>query len=202
MIPAQSYPVRMELFIQSSTAHDVYFIDRGMVKLTCVGPAGREFIIGLRGAGRTLGASSAILQRPYPVTAVTVTPCHLFRVPAATFLKLLETSAQFSWYVQQEQSRDVYDHLSTLTSLECLTTRQRLEQFLWNFISVTEINDPQQELRLQLPLKHWEIAELISVTPQHLSKLMRQIEQDGIIHREKGWLIVAKPDSLYHPTSF
>ena len=173
-----------------------------MVKLTCVGPTGRELIIGLRGAGRALGASSVILQRPYPVTAVTLTPCHLFRVPATTFLKILETSAQFSWYVQQEQGREIYDHVSTLMSLESLTTRQRLEQFFWEFIAATENNDPQRELRLRLPLKHWEIAELISVTPQHLSKLLRQIERDGVIHWEKSWLIVSKPDSLYRPGSF
>jgi len=45
------------------------------------------------------------------------------------------------------------------------------------------------EMRLQMPLKHWEVAELIAVTPEHLSRVLRQMETEGILRREKGWLI-------------
>jgi len=46
-------------------------------------------------------------------------------------------------------------------------------------------------MRIHNPLKHWEIAQLISVTPQHLSRLLKRLEEEGIIRRNKGWLIIS-----------
>ena len=47
-----------------------------------------------------------------------------------------------------------------------------------------------KEVKLQTPLKHREIAELIAVTPEQLSRLLKGMEEDGLLRREKGWLIL------------
>ena len=44
-------------------------------------------------------------------------------------------------------------------------------------------------------MKQVEIAELIAVTPEHLSVVLKRMEQQGIIRREKGWLII--PDAKW-----
>lgn len=60
----------------------------------------------------------------------------------------------------------------------------------------------QKPIRLQLPLKRWELAQAIAVAPQYLIKLLRQLEQDGIIRRRKEWFIIADPEKLFHSTHF
>jgi CRP-like cAMP-binding protein len=44
------------------------------------------------------------------------------------------------------------------------------------------------KIQLQLPLKHWELAELIAVTPEHLSRLLKKMQLEGIVQRDKGWI--------------
>jgi DNA-binding HxlR family transcriptional regulator len=60
----------------------------------------------------------------------------------------------------------------------------------------------QNPLRLQLLLKKSEVARLIAVAPQYLSELLRQLENEGILRREKGWLIVLDRERLWHEAEF
>jgi CRP-like cAMP-binding protein len=48
-------------------------------------------------------------------------------------------------------------------------------------------------MKLQIPLKLKELAQLIAITPEHLSRLLRELEQQGVISRNKGWLIMTDP---------
>ncbi|MCA1616908.1 MAG: Crp/Fnr family transcriptional regulator, partial [Acidobacteria bacterium] len=76
----QAYPVAMELFQQGAPAREVYFIERGVIKLVYLNQDGKSGIIGLRSSGWPLGACAAILQEIHPITAVTLTPCRLYRL--------------------------------------------------------------------------------------------------------------------------
>jgi len=40
------------------------------------------------------------------------------------------------------------------------------------------------------------IAQLLAITPIYLSRLLEQLEDDGLIRRSKGWLIIRNPDKL------
>jgi CRP/FNR family transcriptional regulator, cyclic AMP receptor protein len=199
---AQTYPTATELFKQGSSAEEIYFIHQGLVKLVYLNSNGKEFLVGLRSSGWTLGVSSVLLEKPFPVSAITLTRCSLIRIPAKSFLQALETDYQLTQYILRVQSREFYDQVSTLVGLGCHSARHRFEQLLWQLTSALEQDNLQNAIHVQLPLKHWEIAQLLSVTPQHLSKLIKQMQQEGIIKREKGWLIIPNPQSLYHTDDF
>jgi len=198
LAPAQVYPAAIELYQQGSPAQEVYFIDRGLVKLIYLEQDGRELIVDLRSPGWLLGAASAIVQKPHSVTAVTLTRCHLRHIPADLFLSLLKSDTQLSWQLHQMHSHEVCDQVSRVVQLGCLSARHRLEHLLWQLISALELNGAQKDVRLQLPLKHQEIAELIVVTPAYLSRLFNQLEKEGSLQRKKGWLIIPNPEVLWH----
>ena len=158
LAPSHAYPAAVELLQQGSPAQEVYFIDSGLVKLIRLEQDGRELIVALRFPGWLLGAASVIVQKPQPVRAVTVTNCYLRRIPAEAFLHLLRANAQLSWHSHQMQSREVFDQAARVAQLGCFSARHRLEQLLWQLISELESGEPHKEVRLQLPLKHWEVA--------------------------------------------
>jgi CRP-like cAMP-binding protein len=187
----QVYPLATELFQQGTLAQEVFFIDQGAIKLVYVNPNGKEVIIGLRSSGWLLGAPEVILNEPHPATAVTLTRCCLYRVNSETFRLLAKHNASLSTYLHQVYSREIYQQMMRITELKCCSARQRLEHLLRRLIPELEERDPEKEIWLQVPLKHSEIAQLISVTPEHFSRLLKQMEQDGIIGRKGGWLIVS-----------
>ncbi|HYL98575.1 MAG TPA: Crp/Fnr family transcriptional regulator, partial [Blastocatellia bacterium] len=165
-VPPQLYPAGVALLKQGHHSKEVYLIEKGLVKLIHSSHRGKEFIIGVRSSGRVLGADSIILGVAYPATAVTLTPCSLVRVPANTFLESLASDPSLSLYVQYEESREAYEGMVKLCGFACLTARERLEQLLYDLALALSKIEGEKPARFQLPLRHWEMAELISVTPQ------------------------------------
>jgi CRP-like cAMP-binding protein len=202
IVPFQIYSPGIELFQQGASAHEVYFIARGLVKLVFLGQNGQEMIVGLRSPGWILGAASVILGKSCPITVTTLTNCHLHRVPAEVFLHHLKNDAQLSWYAQITQSLEVYEETAHVAQLGCVSAQNRLEQLLWQFCSVMGYNKSQKEIRLQLPLKKQEIAKLIAVTPEYLSLVVKRMQQKGVIRWQKGSLIIYDLQRLWHMTDF
>jgi CRP/FNR family transcriptional regulator, cyclic AMP receptor protein len=196
------YSPSIELFKQGSLAKEIYFIDSGIVKLVRHEQDGQEMIVGLRTSNWVLGAASVVLQKPFPTSAETLTRCCLRRMPTEVFLCRLKSDAEFSWHIHRIHSYEIYDEVTHLAQLGRRSARHRLEQLLWQLASALKPSEIQKEVRLQLPLKYWEVAELIAVTPQHLSRVLKQMQDDGIIRQFKGWLIISDPQKLYHSSDF
>ncbi len=57
--------------------------------------------------------------------------------------------------------------------------------------------EQREPIRLQLPLKQRELAQAIVVPDSCLSRLLKELEQDGVIERNRGWIIVRDPEKLY-----
>jgi CRP/FNR family transcriptional regulator len=186
LLPSQEYPAGTKLLQQGSSAHAVYFIERGLVKLTRLESAGEEVIVGLRFRGWLLGAASVILQEVYPVTATTLTDSHIRRIPAENFSRMVKTNGQLSWYLHQMHSREVYDWVVQVSGLGCLLARRRLEQLLWQ-LKQAEVLVNAKDGRIQLPITQVEMAQLLAVTPQYLCRLLKELEAEGQIQRVKRW---------------
>jgi CRP-like cAMP-binding protein len=196
LAPAQEYPPGIELFKQESVPRDVYLIEEGMIKLLYVEQNGREVIVGLRSPGWLVGAAYVVLHKNYAFSATTMTKCRLRRITADAFLSLLKTDPEFAWYFHQVQSYELYDQLTQLVGFGCLSARDKLEQLFSRLVSVIAPHSDEQGVRLKLPLKHWELARLIGVTPEHLSRVLKEMQADGVIVRERGWVGIADVKKL------
>jgi len=78
-----------------------------------------------------------------------------------------------------------------------------LESFLLDLIQGKMIRNADKQIKIPFPLKHWEVAQLLGLTPEHLSRLIRKMENEAIIERDNGWLILKNPKklSLYRKAS-
>ena len=186
----QVYPAGVELCKQGSDAFDVYYIERGLIKISCIGSGGRQLIIGLRPPRRVFGAESLILQKPSLITASTLTSCHLYRIPGDIFLTYLRNSPRLSWNMFEIQSREIYEQNNRLAQLGCCSARERLEVFLLQLIAALGLDVTGEEIHIELPFKYRELAEMIAVTPEYLSLLIKRMEREGLLRHDKHYLII------------
>ncbi len=185
------------VFQQGESSDSVYLIDSGLAKITTLSSAGGEVIIGLRSAGRLLGAETAVLQGRHMTSAVTLTTCSLCAIPRCTFTDLLQTNPKVSWYLHELHSREILDLANQQLILRTSTLRQRFAHFLTRFATSAASHDSTGPLRIEIPLKQQDVAQLLSVTPEHFSRLTSQLEQDGVIHRQGRFVIVVRPGDLF-----
>jgi CRP-like cAMP-binding protein len=197
--PVHTYPTDVEIYRQGSYAGDVYFIESGTVKILRTNHEGQQVIVSLQSAGHFIGAPSVILQKPFSVNAVTLTRCDLRRIDGKSFTELLRSDAELCWQFQKLLCHELYEQVDHTAELGSLSARNRLELLLWNSIHSNEISPPRSNVRVHLPLKNKELADLIAVTPEHLSRMLRRMQDEGVLKVEKGWLIVSDILRLWHP---
>ncbi len=191
------YPCGVELFRQDSEPGYIYFIDTGVTKLTRYEENGAEFILDLRLPGSLLGSEAAIRQKPHPFSAITATACRLTPITARRFLDLLTAEPQLASFIQNNLCAEVLTQAARMSEMACLPARQRLEQLLWALAG--EGGDRQlEDIKFQLPIKQWEVAQLLAITPTYLCRLLAELEDEEIINRRNGWIILRKPASLWH----
>lgn len=193
-----SYAQGTPLFLQGAPARDIFLIEAGLIKLLHLDEDGEEFIVGLRSGGAIIGAASVIVQEPFPFSAITTTACKLRQIPADRFLHLAKNDLQFCWNLHQLLGREVQQQASQLFAFKNLSARQRFENLLFQFVSTVEAQATGRSREVRLPLKHWEIAQLIGVTPEHLSRVIKQLQREAVLRKESGCLVIADVTRLYH----
>ena len=99
-----------------------------------------------------------------------------------------EFSPSTTLFLQGDPSLEVFYQL---TALKYLSARQRFERFLLQFLSSIQLHEQQTSIKIRLPLKRWEIAQLIGIRPEHLSRILQQIKREGLLHEEDGYMIVS-----------
>jgi len=194
--PSQAYPPGIEIFQQDTPANNVYFIERGLVKLSCLESGGRSVIISLRRSNWLLGAPATLLERPYAFTATTLSPCYLLTIPATIFLRLVKINKEFYWHLLRMLSKIIYDRGTKAIALGIIPAKERLKKILYEMILEQEQTELEGPIQLHLPLAYSELAQLIAVTPEHLCRLLKEMEKQGIIKRNKGLVVIKKPSIL------
>ncbi len=195
------YPAGVEIFRQDAHPGHVYFIETGLAKLTRYEENGNEFILDIRFPGSLLGLEAAIRNKAHPFSAITATSCKLMHLSASSFLDLLSTEVELGSFIQDTLSDEVLNQAARMSEIACLPARQRLEQLLWK-VGEQLGESKTTNFKVQLPLKHWEAAQLLAITPTYLSRLLGELESDEIISRMNGWIIVRKPASLWHRVDY
>lgn len=178
--PGIFYPPKVVFFRQGGRTDEVFYLEHGLVKLMRLQPSGDESIVGLRSAGWFLASAACVLGREYVVTAVAVTGCRVARLRANAFRQLLKSNPALSWRVHRMHSEEIYDQLGRGADLRSLPARERLERLLATIGPQLETSADGTDRKLKIPLKQWEIAQLISVTPQYVCKLLRAMGHDGV----------------------
>jgi len=146
-----------------------------------------------------VGGGCIINRTPYVSTAETVCRSKLCMVPIEQFQQVMRTDELFSQWISLIFSREVYVSMQGFGEKWCLSGKQRLEKFLWEALEGQEGVETKRPARIQMMLKNWEVAQLLAITPQHLSRLIGQLESEGVLMRKKGWLILPKPEKLFRP---
>lgn len=198
-VTATAHPEATILFKQGAPSREVFMLDHGLVKVIFLDPAGEEVITHLcTRPGTLIGDVCAVLGRHSVSAAVVTRGTRLRRVSSASFVELVRNNAEVSWQLHRAHCKQHAELLERTAQLGYLSVRERVEQLIWNLAAACELVPTPRGERMQLPLKYRELAQLITVSPEHLCRVLGGIEKEGLIRREKGWLYLIDRERLYH----
>jgi CRP-like cAMP-binding protein len=167
------------LFHRGDDAEFFYFIDSGLVELSLISPTGDKKTLEVIGAGRTFGEAVAFMQgHKYPVTAEALQDSELCRIPNRAYVELLRSNSDASMRLLADISRHLHDRVREIENLTVQNARTRLTSYLVDHL-VEPPEDDQATARLDLP-RH-VIASRLSIQPETLSRLLRNLTDEGIV---------------------
>jgi len=191
----QTYPAQAVIFHQDTRSQGVYLIEDGLVKLVRIVPSGQHVIIGLRRRNWLIGAPSVLLDKPYSFTAMTLVPSSLRCIPDKVFLDLARTNGRFSWHVHHLLAQEIFRQMKNVEAMNCMSAQDRLERFLCDMIAEQKPNGAVPD-SFSLPLTNKELAQLLAITQEHVCRVLKAMEQKGLIRRAKGMLTLTDPAGL------
>jgi CRP-like cAMP-binding protein len=175
--PQQSIKRGVILMDQDKPPQWVHLIHSGMVKLVYLSPEGTEQTIGLRSCGWYSGAAPVLMNAPSLYSVHAVTECMIHAIPAADFLERLMQNTK----VMKHFMRMLCQELCSQASAQVEIMSHKAADRLLRFMQEREMCGENWKAVDPLPvLKKLEIAQLLSISPEHLSRLLhRQEEDDG-----------------------
>ena len=169
------------LFRQGDAAECFYFVDTGLIELSLVSKTGEKKTLEVIAPGRTFAEAVTFMRgRRFPVTAEALDETILCSIPNAAYMKVLFADADASMRLLADISRHLHARVREIEHLTIQNARSRLIGYI--FDHVTEKSDDEATVHLTLP-RHI-IASRLSIQPETLSRLLRNLADEGLISAE------------------
>jgi CRP-like cAMP-binding protein len=190
-----TFPPNIEIFRQEQIIGGVYLLEEGKVKMARTEYCGNEVVIEIAEAVQILGIASVISQLPATVTATTLTTCSAISLNTRLFLTLVEQEPDLTKSLLRLVSEYSCEQVIRHAWLGAASSRQRLASYLLRHIS-PRIPHSNGKIRIHIPIKKTDIAGLLAVRPEQLSRLLAELAKKEVIEQERGWIIVTNLEKL------
>jgi CRP/FNR family cyclic AMP-dependent transcriptional regulator len=189
-----SYPGQAVLFVEGQSSQGVMVIVSGRVKLSTASADGRTIIVRMAGPGEVLGLSATVVGRPCELTAETLEPTRIKIIPRESFRHWLSVHPELAFQIAQELAEEYNNACHQLRSMALShTAAQRLARTL---LQLVRNAGPGNEARVPLSLTHQEIAEMIGISRETVTRLLASFRHKGLIELGSSMLVVRDREAL------
>lgn len=163
------------LFEQGDRADRFYLVREGQIKLFRLSPAGNEKIIEIIMPGSTFAEALMFLERPhYPVGAQALTEAVVISVDSRDFADMLRGSVETCFLLLGDMSQRLRGLLREIDELSLHSASCRVAAYLLQVA-------PADSDSFELPVAKQVLASRLSIKPETLSRIVRQLSDAAII---------------------
>ncbi len=166
------------LFHRGDAAEHFYYVNSGLIELSLIAPSGEKKTLEVVGPGRTFGEAVAFMQEHrFPVTAEALEDVHTAQIPNHAYLDVLKSNSGACMRLLADISRHLHARVREIEKLTIQNARHRLIGYLLDH--VTQTTNDAATIHLDLP-RHI-IASRLSIKPETLSRLLRNLTDEGLV---------------------
>ena len=172
-------------FRPEDTAQGIYYLDSGQVVAYSMKENGTEQIVGIWEEGAIFGKIGTIISQPATIISTqALADCVVYRLECEKFQNLLETEPKMFWsYMKQVSFNNIYILNQVLVMGERNIYLKVLAEILLMARYYGEHHNNECVLRILLTQE--QMANMLCITREYLSKTLKKIKLKKIIKIEK-----------------
>lgn len=160
----------------------------GQVKLYVANADGQEKIIELVSAGQTFAEAIMFLDKPYFLNVQTLTDTLLLSISKKTVLEEIERTPRLALRMLAGISQRLHGLVQDVESYALHNGTQRLIGYLLREVqgeAKAAADAAQGAHTVCLPVSKSALASLLSLTPEYFSRVLHELEAEGLIAIDK-----------------
>ena len=169
------------LFSQGEKGNGVYCIKSGLIGLRRVDINGNSVLIRLVSAGFTVGYRTFLTGQAHINSAEALTSSTLCYVPRPMVEQLLKANPLLGERFLQHFYDDTIDTENDYVRSLTMGMKSRFLHLILVFYERFGYQDENGNAVVDLPVKKGEIAELVGVRPESISRLIDQLQNDEVL---------------------
>lgn len=169
------------LFRYGEPCEEFHVVVSGQIKLFALSPAGQEKVIELVGPGASFAEALMFTDMPYILNAQALTNTLLLTVGKQCMLEEIERDPRFSLRMLAGISRRLHGLVHDIESGALHSGVQRVIGYLVR----DHEGGADQAVTVSLPVSKATIASRLSLTPEYFSKVLHELESEGLIEIDK-----------------
>jgi CRP-like cAMP-binding protein len=185
------HEMRSTIFSDKSTTESAYILLSGIARITCINRKGRRTTAIILSPGLIPAFPTAVEGITYHFRCEAVTSCQVGTIGLNSFIKICLGigSAAFKRMSASFLGRWDRVHLRCSNLMGC-TLEERLALVLLDLIENFGVPDDNGGIRLTIPVRHYDLAELVGATRPRVSEHLRLFARKHLISIQNERLVL------------
>jgi len=181
--------------MEGQESSGVFLLCKGRVKLSMTRSDAKSIIVRIAEPGELIGLDCAIAGKPSMLTAETFDPCVVHVVKRESLRVLMRSHHDLSIAIAEQLSNDYRSACFHVRSLGLSrSASERIVHFLLAWaVKGTETDDG---LRVNIPLKHEEIAQIVGVSRETVTRTLTELKHKGLITIKGAAVLIGNKSAL------
>jgi len=181
------------VFRESEPVRGFFAVVVGGARIYRLTPDGREQVLQRVRAGQTFADAAVLSMKRYPANAAaTESPTEIVEIGAETFLRLFDGDPRVGKAMVASLSTWLLRLVGRVEELTVLSAGARLARHLLDLPSTTSADGAV----IELPSSKKDLAGLLGVTPETLSRLLRKWQDLGVVRSDGAAIVVLDAEAL------
>jgi len=185
----------------------------GHIKVYARASDGHEKVIDVVGRGHTLPGTHHVRTEPHTHHGRALAETTVLIVPHEVLRQGLHLDRDMATRLLDDASRQVRRMMREIETTSLCSAAQRVCDYLLNLPALNEqadeigtglaegahsMGDARCERVVTLPVSKGVVASLLSITPEHFSRVLRELQTEGLIDMQQRTIRLLAPDRLAH----
>ena len=187
-----------DVFHAGQPCTEFHIVVSGQIKLFALSPQGQEKIIQIVGAGGSCAEAVMFLERPYIVNAQALADTVLLSISRQAVMREIECNQGFCVRLLAGLSRRLHGLISDMQAYALQSGVERVIGYLLRGLPEAPPNEcaPAKAVSVTLPVSKAAIASRLSMTPEYFSRVLHELESQGLIVVDRREITIPDPARL------